>query len=219
MTKDRGRIATTVTAAAVALTLTLAACGGGVKNSGDTTSATTATTGTAPAGQSTAGQSTAGQSTTGTVAISDSGTTSTPSDAGTTVLGQETVKAPASQGGTVDIAILGLTVHGQLATLTARFSPHFPSAAPDDTVSLYDMSDGSLDQHQVSLVDPIGLKRYLVVQDADNNYLGADENDTEAVNNSSVIAHWTFAAPAADVAKLDVQLGPFPPINDIPVSR
>ncbi|HKO26547.1 MAG TPA: hypothetical protein VJU80_03750, partial [Solirubrobacteraceae bacterium] len=138
---------------------------------------------------------------------------------GATILAQETVKAPASEGGTVDIAILGLAVQGQLATLTARFSPHFPSAAPDDTISLDDMSDNALDPHQVSLVDPVGLKRYLVVEDANNNALGADEVNTEAVNNSSVIAHWTFAAPPPDVTKLNVELGPFPPLNDIPVSR
>jgi hypothetical protein len=212
MTKVRRRIAI-APAAAVVLGLAVAACGGGVKNSSARSSASSGTTG--PVAGS--------QITTGTGTIAESGTTTAAtgatSGAATTALAQQTVKAPNSRDGTVDIAILGLAVQGQLATLTARFSPHFPSAAPDDSISLYDMSDNALDPRDVSLVDAVGLKRYLVVEDANNNSLGADEVNTEAVNNSSVIAHWTFAAPPPDVTKLDVELGPFPPFNDIPISR
>jgi hypothetical protein len=207
----------TVAIAAVALVLAVAVagCGGGVKNSSATTSATTGTTGTTASDGG-------GQSTTGTETVAGSTTSDTATGGtsdGTTAVAQETVKAPASQDGTVDIAVLGITVQGQLATLAVRFAPHFPSAAPDDTISLDDMSDNSLSQDQVSLVDPVGLKRYLVVKDANQDWLGADEVSTEAVNNSSVIAHWTFAAPSPDVTKLDVELGPFPPLNDIPISR
>jgi hypothetical protein len=57
------------------------------------------------------------------------------------------------------------------------------------------------------------------VKDANNVALGADEVLTKAVNNSSVIAHWTFAAPPANVTKIDVDLGPFQPFNDVPISR
>jgi hypothetical protein len=135
------------------------------------------------------------------------------------VLGQETVPAPDSKGGTVDIAVVGLAVQGQLATLSVRFTPHFPSEPADKSISLYDMSGNALNQDQVSLVDPVGLKRYLVVKDSNNVALGADEVFTEAVNNSSVTAHWTFAAPPANVTKIDVDLGPFQPLNDVPISR
>jgi hypothetical protein len=211
MTSDRRRIATAATVAAVALALSLAACGGGVKNSNATTSATTGTTGTTA--------SAGGQSTTGTATISGSDTTSTTNDAAAPAVAQETVKAPESKDGTVDIAVLDIAVQGQLATLRVRFSPHFPSQPPDDSISLYDMSGNAIDPSEVSLVDPVGLKRYLVVKDSNNQELGSDEVYTKAVNNSSVIAHYTFAAPPASVSKIDVQLGPFPPLNDVPITR
>jgi hypothetical protein len=207
----RRRIATaTIGPAAIvslALALALAACGGGVKNSGAARRSTS--TGTTASSQTTP--------TTG--AVADSGTTSTTAGAPTTALAQETVPAPDSKGGTVDIAVVGLAVQGQLATLSVRFTPHFPSEPADASISLYDMSGNALDQDQVSLVDPVGLKRYLVVKDANNVALGADEVLTKAVNNSSVIAHWTFAAPPANVTKIDVDLGPFQPFNDVPISR
>jgi hypothetical protein len=203
----RRRLATgaIVPVATAALALALAACGGGVKNSGATKSGTT---GSVASSQTTTGtQTSAGSSATSNVAGTTTG-------AATTVLAQQNVRVPNSRDATVDIAVLGLAVQGELATLTVRFSPHFPSASPDDSISLYDMSDNALDTDQVSLVDPVGLKRYLVVQDSNHNPLGADEVNTEAVNNSSVTAHWTFAAPAASV-----ELGPFPPFNDVPISR
>ena len=183
MTRSRPRIATAASASVVALALALAACGGGVKNSSATTGTTTGTTGTVAGGQST----------TGTGLTTESGTTSTTTDAttgaGTTALAKETVPAPDSKDGTVDIAVLGLAVQGQLATLSVRFIPHFPSEPADKSISLYDMSGNALNQDQVSLVDPVGLKRYLVVKDSNNVALGSDEVFTQAVNNSSVIGH------------------------------
>jgi hypothetical protein len=195
--------------------LALTACGGGVKNSSATTSATTGTTGTSSA-------SAGGQSTTGTQTSTGSTTSPTTTGGtsdGATALAQETVPAPDSKGGTVDIAVVGLAVQGQLATLSVRFTPHFPAEPADKSISLYDMSGNALDQDQVSLVDPVGLKRYLVVKDSNNVALGADEVLTEAVNNSSVTAHWTFAAPPANVTRIDVDLGPFQPLNNVPISR
>ena len=205
---SKGGAAAIASAAAAALALT--ACGGGIKNSNATSSTKTGTTGSAGAGPATTGTST--PTTTSTA-------TGTANDAATPVLAQETVRAPDSKGGTVDIAVVGLAVHGQLATLTVRFIPHFPDKSPDDSISLYDMSNNALAQDQVSLVDPVGLKRYLVVEDSNHNALGSDEVYTEAVNNSSVVGHWTFAAPPATVAKINVEVGPFPPFYDVPISR
>lgn len=206
-----GRRVAIAPVAAVALALALAACGGGVKNSSATSSATTGST------TGTTGPVAGGQTTTGTE--SQTTTSSTTTGPATTALAHETVNAPDSKDGTVDIAVLGLAVQGQLATLSVRFTPHFPSEAADASISLYDMSGNALSQEEVSLVDPVGLKRYLVVKDSNNNWLGADEVFTKAVNNSSVIAHWTFAAPPPTVTKIDVDLGPFQPLNDVPISR
>ncbi len=135
------------------------------------------------------------------------------------MIAQQTARVPKSKDATVDIAVLGLAVQGRLATLTVRFTPHFPDDSPGQSISLYDMSDNALGTNQVSLVDPVGLKRYLVVQDSNNNALGSNEVTTEAVNNSSVVAHWTFAAPPASVTKIDVEVGPFPAFNDLPITR
>lgn len=206
----RRRIATAAvaSAAAVAVTLALAACGGGVKNSGKTTSANTGTTQPVAGGEvTTPTETSTGSSATGTT------------DASGPVLAQRTVRVPGSATATVDIAVTGLAVQDKLATLTARFTPHFPDEASDKSFSLYDMSDNALDTNQVSLVDPVGLKRYLVVEDANRNPLGSDEVNTEAMNNSPVVAHWTFAAPPPNVTKIDVDLGPFPAFNDVPISR
>lgn len=204
--RSAGAIAS-MAAAALALT----ACGGGIKNSNAATSATTGTTGSVSTNQTTPPP----PSTVSTTATA----TGTVGAAATPVLAQQTVRAPDSKGGTVDIAVVGLAVHGQLATLTVRFTPHFPDKSPDDSISLYDMSNNALAQDQVSLVDPVGLKRYLVVEDSNHNALGSDEVYTEAVNNSSVVGHWTFAAPPATVAKINVEVGPFPPFYDVPISR
>jgi hypothetical protein len=213
MIKVRRRIAgvAIASAAAVALALAVAACGGGVKNSGATSSAKAGTTGAVASGQTTTATSSGSTDT----STATGATTGAP----TTVLAQQRVRVPNSRDATVDIAVLGLAVQGRLATLTVRFSPHFPSASPDQGISLYDMSDNALDQTEVSLVDPVGLKRYLVVRDSNNTALGADEVDTQAANDSSVVAHWTFAAPPANVTKIDVELGPFPPFDDVPISR
>lgn len=198
-------------AAALAVALALSACGGGIKNSNASSSANTGTT--APA----AGSQTTSHSSTDTPTTST--TTATTTAPATAAIAQQTVRAPNSKDGTVDIDVLGLAVQGNLATLSVRFTPHFPDKSPGDSISLYDMSDNALDPIDVSLVDPVGLKRYLVVRDSNNDSLGSDEVDTEAVNNSSVIAHYTFAAPPASVTKIDVDLGPFPPFNNVPISR
>jgi hypothetical protein len=210
MMRVRRRSAATIASAAAAA-LALTACGGGIKNSNATSSATTGTTGPVASAQTTP----TAASTISTTATS----TGAAGAAATAALAQETVRAPNSKGGTVDIAVVGLAVHGQLATLSVRFTPHYPDKSPDDSISLYDMSANALDQDQVSLVDPVGLKRYLVVEDSNHNGLGSDEVYTEAVNNSSVVGHWTFAAPPASVAKINVELGPFPPFYDVPISR
>jgi hypothetical protein len=211
--RRRIKAAALAPATAVVVALALAACGGGIKNSNAKTSSKTGTTGSVAGGQITTG--------TGSSSGSNATTTATGATSGSAapVLAQQTARVPNSKDATVDIAVLGLAVQGRLSTLTVRFTPHFPDDSQGQSISLYDMSDNALDATQVSLVDPVGLRRYLVVRDSNNNALGADEVDTHAVNNSSVDAHWTFAAPPASVTKIDVQLGPFPAFHDVPISR
>lgn len=43
--------------------------------------------------------------------------------------------------------------------------------------------------------------------------------NAQAVNGSSVDAHYTFPAPPANVTQIDVYLGPFSPFRDVPIER
>lgn len=137
-------------------------------------------------------------------------------DAGSPLV-KKTVRALDSKDGTVEIAVLDLKVEDRLMRLTASFAPKFPSETPDESISLYDMNGGS--PLYVTLVDPIGLKRYVVVEDSEGRALAPDVVSTAAANGAAVTATWTFAAPPADVPKIDVQVGEWPPFSDVEIQR
>lgn len=71
----------------------------------------------------------------------------------------------------------------------------------------------------MTLVDPTGLKRYVVVEDSEGRALAPDVVSTAAANGGTVTATWTFAAPPADVPKIDVQVGEWPPFSDVEIQR
>lgn len=199
--------------------LAIVACGGNTVThvrtvhrpaSGASTPAGTTTTPTTPTTASTATTPTTTTPTTTTP------TTTTGSTAPQT---QQTAKVPGTANATVDIAVLSLRVHGMLATLSVRFTPHFPDQSPSAKISLADISNNSLAQQEVSLIDPVGLKRYLVVQDSSGTPLGSNANTTQAANGAPVTAYYTFPAPPASVTKIDVALGPFPTFADIPIQH
>lgn len=180
----------------------LAGCGGGSKTVTVITSATTKTPVPAPVT---------------TTAISPTSTTSAPARSAAR-LTEETVKESCSPGATVTIAILGLQVHGQLMTLQLGFTPRDPNQSASATINLFDMAcHGNTD---VSLVDPVGLKRYVVVQDAGNHDLEPDSVDgIQAVSGQTATGNWVFAAPPASVTSINVQVGDWPTFNNIPIQR
>jgi len=181
----------------------LGGCGGSSKTVTVTSSAGTSTTVPTPASAS---------STT-----SVTGATSAPAQSATP-LAQETVKESCSPGATVTIAILGLQVHGQLMTLQLSFTPRDPNQSASTTINLFDMAcHGDTD---VSMVDPVGLKRYVVVQDSGNHDLEPDSVDgIQAVSGQTASGNWVFAAPPASVTSINVQVGNWPTFNNIPIQR
>jgi hypothetical protein len=132
-------------------------------------------------------------------------------------IAEQIVKAHGARETTVDIAVLGLEVSGELATLSLSFTVHDPEAAPDDEFSLYDLNgEQSL---YVSLIDPVNLRRYMVVRDSDGDALQSHYIGTTVLLDSTTTAQYTFAAPPADVTEIDVAVGDWPTFRDIPIER
>jgi hypothetical protein len=137
--------------------------------------------------------------------------------AGAEPIAEQTVKAIASRETTVDIAVLGLDVSGELATLRLEFGVQDPEAAPDDVFSLYDLNGGQ--PLYVSLLDPVNLRRYTVVRDSDGSPLQSDYIGTDVLLDSTTPAQYTFAAPPPDVTEIDVAVGDWPVFRDVPIAR
>ncbi|URM95728.1 hypothetical protein LUW76_16090 [Actinomadura madurae] len=127
-----------------------------------------------------------------------------------------TFDSPAAQGAKVDIAIMGLRVKGKLATLNVQFTPHVPGAAPG-RINAYGLNgDHGLG---TSLIDPVNLKRYVVVKDSSGKELETDDIFTHMTNDQVTPFYFTFAAPPENVKTIDVQIGSWPTFRDIPVER
>lgn len=134
-------------------------------------------------------------------------------------IARETVKVPCSAAGSVRISVLELRVQGRLMTLELGFTPNDfapPPAGVSDAMQIYDWTC-NYDQFVVSLVDPVHLKRYVVVSDAAGNSLSPQ--DLRAPNGHQVTGDWVFAAPPPDVTSLDVQAGNFPTLTSVPIQR
>jgi hypothetical protein len=143
--------------------------------------------------------------------------TATAEDGTEDAVATQTVKARGARETTVDIAVLGLRVDGELATLTLSFTPHDPEAAPDTEYTVGELNDGN--HLFVTLVDPVNLKRYEVVEDSDDNVLETRAALTSVPLDASVTTQHTFAAPPPDVSELDVSVGDWPTFRDVPVER
>ena len=200
MRLDAATLRARLTGLAAVAVLALAGCGG------DDTKTVTVTPGGAGASAT-------------SEAPADTGGTAPRDEAVNTddALAKKTVRALDSRDGTVEIAILGLKVEDRLMRLTMAFTPKFPSESPDDEISLYDMHGQT--PLYVTLVDPVNLKRYVVVKDSEGRELAADAVATGTPNGGTVMATWTFAAAPQNVAKLDVQVGEWPPFSDVEIQR
>ncbi|OLT12522.1 hypothetical protein BJF79_22055 [Actinomadura sp. CNU-125] len=123
-------------------------------------------------------------------------------------------QAPVAQ---VEIAVIGLKVRGRLATLTVQMTPRLPDDAENDTASPYELNgDEGLDP---VFIDPVNLKRYVVVKDSRGRELQTDDIRTDLTDDRTGTLRFTFAAPPEHVKALDLQLGEWPTFRDIPVTR
>ncbi|TDC67862.1 hypothetical protein E1200_13500 [Actinomadura sp. GC306] len=119
-------------------------------------------------------------------------------------------------GAKVDIAIMGLRVRGRLATLLTQFTPRIPPGG-EDKPSPYELN--GRDGLGTSLIDPVNLKRYVVVKDFRGKELETNDITTRIPNNQTGNFSFTFAAPPDNVKAVDVQIGSWPTFRDIPVER
>jgi hypothetical protein len=130
---------------------------------------------------------------------------------------EETVDARGSGETTVDIRVQRLSVSGQLATLTLQYTAHDPEAGPETTYRLVDLHGG--DTLFVTLVDPVNLKRYHVVEDTSGERLESADIEVDVPVDRPVTAEYTFAAPPAEVEQIDVSVGDWPTLRDVPIER
>ncbi|MFC6878326.1 MULTISPECIES: hypothetical protein [Actinomadura] len=129
---------------------------------------------------------------------------------------QGTFPSAISSGATVDIAIFGLKARGKLATLTVRYTPHIPPGG-DGNPNPYNLNGGN--NLGTSLIDPVNLKRYVVVSDSNGKPLQTDDIFAHVANNQAGNFYYTFAAPPENVKAMDVQIGSWPTFRNVPVER
>ncbi|MEU4822743.1 hypothetical protein OG979_10230 [Actinomadura citrea] len=127
-----------------------------------------------------------------------------------------TFDSPLAQGAKIDIAVMGLKTRGRLATLTMQLTPHVPPGGPT-RINAYGLNG----EHGLgtSLIDPVNLKRYVVVKDTGGKELETDDIFTHMTNDQVTPFYFTFAAPPENVKTVDVQIGTWPTFRDIPVER
>ncbi|MFG2085529.1 MULTISPECIES: hypothetical protein [unclassified Spirillospora] len=127
-----------------------------------------------------------------------------------------TFDSPIAAGAKVDIAIMGIKVRGRLATLTAQFTPHIPPGG-EDNPNPYELNGRNA--LGTSLIDPVNLKRYVVVKDSSGDEMETDDIFTHIANNQTGSFFFNFAAPPENVKSVDVQIGSWPTFRNIPVER
>ncbi len=131
---------------------------------------------------------------------------------------QQSAAIPGKLKGTVVLGVSAVKVRGKLATVDLTITPTLPDAAADESFNLFELNGGSIVPH-MTLVDPVGLKRYSVVKDAHEMALEPDAVGVRARSGASASGTYTFAAPAAGVRSIDVYFSDFPPFLDVPVTR
>jgi hypothetical protein len=129
-------------------------------------------------------------------------------------IAQATFESPAAQGAKVEIGIVELRVTGQLAQLTLSITPRVPGSG---SPTVYELP-GGLDP-DVSLIDNVNLKRYVVVKDSAGTPLQPDWIKVHLRNDQPNAETYMFAAPPEGVRTVDVVFGQWPPFRNVPVSR
>lgn len=205
MIRIRRRIAA-ATAPAIAVTLALAACGGGVKDSGAKSSAKTGTTGT----------------------VSASGTGSTATTTGST-----SSSAPAAGTSSASSAVIGTTRSGDGLTFEInalkRTSQNIveldftaiSDAHADSLSAILGMGLNNGDVGGIKLVDEQGQKEYLSVEDSKGSCLcssGLNAGSRGFAANTRAQFYVVLTAPPPTVTRIDVVFPIAPPVHNVPIS-
>ncbi|RCV56120.1 hypothetical protein DEF23_13115 [Marinitenerispora sediminis] len=133
----------------------------------------------------------------------------------TTEVVAETVWPYQDREGEARVQVHALRVRGELAQLTLTVTAgRGGDGQGDNLYSLY----GSV-VTEPYLVDTANLTRYNVVRDSDGIAQAPDVVDTRLVFDQPVDLSYTFAAPPDDVTAMDLYVGAFPPVTDVPVVR
>jgi hypothetical protein len=137
------------------------------------------------------------------------------------VVAEQTVRSRTQATTTIDIAVQSLRVEGELAELVLTFTPHDTDPESwDDTTSITDLhATGGGSTPFVTLVDTVNLKRYVVVNDSEDNELETNLDITRPELDSPATSTHTFAAPPPDVTEIDVSVGDWPTFHDVPIER
>jgi len=125
-----------------------------------------------------------------------------------------TFDSPAAPGAKVEIGVVELRVTGRLAQLTLSITPRVPGS--EDT-TVYYLTGSS--EPNVSLIDTVNLKRYVVVKDTSGKLLQPDYIATRLTNGRPNVQTYMFAAPPENVRTVDMTFGQWPPFRDVPVTR
>lgn len=116
--------------------------------------------------------------------------------------------------------IVGLRRQGELLTLSIR-ATDITTAKNQEWLPLYEIfSISEPTAQRFTLIDPVHKQVYKVARDsADTCVCTKDLNAMLLRPNESAQIEATFAAPPADVTKIDVVVpGPIGTIHDVPIS-
>ncbi|GAA3556479.1 hypothetical protein GCM10022419_041140 [Nonomuraea rosea] len=110
-----------------------------------------------------------------------------------------------------EVEVLALRRRGKLLDLVLSITAH----SGDETyISVEDFTGTG--PSAITLVDNVRLKRYLIVRDSAGALLQPPYWIIKA--DEASVRTYTFAAPPAEVTRLDVSIGGQPPFRDVPVT-
>ena len=130
---------------------------------------------------------------------------------------KQDVRVPGSKENKVTVGVSSLEVDGKTMTLTLVVTPHFKSAADDDSISIYD-SWGE-NKFAPQLIDADNLKVYSPISDTYDEWT-SNSVYTETTNNQPVTAWAVFKAPENDIDSVDIRLQEsWPKLTDVPITE
>ena len=130
-------------------------------------------------------------------------------------LAKGTFPSEVAPGATVDIALDALKADGRRARLSVTMTPHVRGSS--ERLTPNQQNDSS--SHNETLIDPVNLKRYVVVKDSAWQDVQNNDVTTNLTNERPNALSYTFAAPPQGVNQVDVQIGLWPTFPRVPVAR